>query len=285
MILVTGAGGKTGQAVVRALAVRNEQVRALVRREEQASDLRSLGAVDTVVQDLTDAAGMARAMEGVRSVYLVVPNVHPEEIRIGEIAIAAAQSAGARRVVYHSVLHPQTREMPHHWQKLNVEERLFESGLEFTVLQPAAYMQNVLSYWDEVVARGLYRVPYGEGARLSLVDLEEVAEVAAKVLTDSEYQDGIYELAGPEALSPAEIARVLSECLQRSIKAESFPVSEWVEQARADGLGDYPIEALTKMFFYYDQFGLRGSPQVLEWLLGRRPVTLGEVVERHAQRL
>jgi nucleoside-diphosphate-sugar epimerase len=144
-------------------------------------------------------------------------------------------------------------------------------------------MQNVLSHWNEMVSDGVYRVPYGVDAPLSLVDLEDVAEVAAKVLTSSGHQGAIYELAGPEALSPAEIARVLSECLQRPVDAESFPVSEWVEQARADGLGDYPIEALTKMFRYYDQFGLRGNPQVLEWLLGRRPVTLGEAVERHAQ--
>lgn len=283
MILVTGAGGKTGRAVVRALAARNERVRALLRRQEQASDLKSLGTVEGVVEDLLDAVGMVRAMEGVHAVYLIAPNVHPEETRIGETVIAAARTAGVKRFVYHSVLHPQTREMPHHWQKLTLEEKLFESGLEYTILQPAAYMQNVLSHWNEMVSDGVYRVPYGVDAPLSLVDLEDVAEVAAKVLTSSGHQGAIYELAGPEALSPAEIARVLSECLQRPVDAESFPVSEWVEQARADGLGDYPIEALTKMFRYYDQFGLRGNPQVLEWLLGRRPVTLGEAVERHAQ--
>lgn len=283
MILVTGAGGKTGHAVVRALTARSESVRAQVRRQDQTADLQSLGATQIVAEDLLDPAGMAVAMEGMHAVYLIVPNVHSEEARIGEIAIEAAQTAEVGRFVYHSVLHPQTREMPHHWQKLAVEEKLLESGLDFTILQPAAYMQNVLAYWDTVVSEGMYRVPYGAGAALSLVDLEDVAEVAAKVLTNPEHGGAIYELAGPEALSPAEIALGLSECLGRPVEAASIPVAEWAEQARAAGIGDYPVEALTKMFRYYDRYGLQGNPKVLEWLLGRRSSTFGEVVKRNAQ--
>jgi uncharacterized protein YbjT (DUF2867 family) len=181
MILVTGAGGKTGHAVVRELAGRNQRVRALVRRPGQALDLRSLGATEIVVQDLLSAAGMERVVESVHAIYLIAPNMHPEELRIGEIAFTAARTAGVERIVYHSVLHPQTREMPHHWQKLAVEEKLFESGLGFTVLQPGAYMQNVLSYWGTIISEGVYRVPYGEGAALSLVDIEDVDDVNAKM--------------------------------------------------------------------------------------------------------
>lgn len=282
MILVTGAGGKTGQAIVRVLSARDERVRALVRRRELVPELHRLGAVDVVVGDLLDLAGMARAMEGVRVVYLIAPNVHPEETRIGEIAIAAAKSAGLERFVYHSVLHPQTRAMPHHWQKLAVEEQLFESGLNFTILQPAAYMQNLLPYWDTLVADGRYWVPYREDAALSLVDLDDVAEVAARVLTNSRHSGAIYELAGPEALTPADIAKVLTERLGRTAKAASLPVSEWVEQARTAGLGEYAIDALAKMFRYYDRFGLQGNPNVLESLLGRAPTTLSEFVDRVA---
>lgn len=280
MILVTGAGGKTGRSVVRALIGREEPVRALVRRQEQAVDLQDLGASDAVVSQLQDAAAMARAMDSVGAVYLVAPNVHPDETQIGEIAIAAAKSAGVDRFVYHSVLHPQTREMPHHWQKLSVEEKLFESGLDFTILQPAAYMQNLLPFWNRVVSENVYRVPYGEGGALSLVDLEDVAEVAAKVLTDPGHGGAVYELAGPEPLSPGEIARVLSESLEREVRAESFSVEAWTEQARAGGMSDYSVDALGRMFRYYDQFGLRGNPRVLEWLLERSPTTLNEFVDR-----
>jgi NAD(P)H dehydrogenase (quinone) len=280
MILTTGAGGKTGQAVIRALVARQERVRALARRPDQAAVLQDSGVTDVVIEDLLDEVGMVRAMAGVQAVYLIAPNVHPEEGRIGEIAIDAARTAGVQRMVYHSVLHPQTRAMPHHWQKLAVEERLFESGLDFTILQPAAYMQNLLPYWDMPVADGRYRVPYGEGAALSLVDLEDVAEVAAQVLTTSQHSGAIYELAGPEALTPAGIAKVLSEVMGRRIEAESYSIPQWIDQAHTAGLGEYAIEALVKMFRYYDGYGLQGNPNILEWLLGRPPTRLRAFVER-----
>lgn len=283
MILVTGAGGKTGRAVVRALVARGETVRALVRQHGQAEDLRRLGAGDVATSDILSATGLVRAMEGARAVYLIAPNTHPEETRIGEVALAAARSAGVERLVYHSVLHPQTRQMPHHWQKLAVEEQLFESGLDFTVLQPAPYMQNVLAYWDTIAAEGEYVVPYGEAAALSLVDLRDVAEVAARVLTGNAHNGAIYELAGPEALSPAQIAHRLGETLDRPVRAETQPIPEWVDQARGRGLEEYAVSALSKMFDYYDRHGLRGNPRVLTWLLGRQPTTFREFADRAAR--
>ena len=158
MILVTGAAGKTGQAVLRALESKGVPVRALVRREEQVAAIQALSANDVAIGDLTSAEALGRTLDGVQTIYLIVPNMHPEEARIGEIAIQAARESGTERIVYHSVLHPQTREMPHHWQKLAVEEQLFASGLDFTILQPAAYMQNLLPYWNEIIGEGVYRV-------------------------------------------------------------------------------------------------------------------------------
>lgn len=280
MILVTGAGGKTGQAVTRALLKRGEPVRALVKTEEQVEDLRGLGKIDFAVEDLLDSTGMEQTMEGIRGIYLIAPNVHPEEGRIGEVAIAAARKARVERFVYHSVLHPQTRQMPHHWQKLGVEEMLLESGLSFTILQPAAYMQNLLPLWDTVINEGVYRVPYGGGGVLSLVDLEDVAEVAARMLTDPGHEGAVYELAGPEPLSPEEIAQVLSGSLELEVRAESISLESWTEQARAAGMSDYSVEALVRMFRYYDRSGLRGNPRVLQWLLERSPTNLSEFVDR-----
>ena len=181
------------------------------------------------------------------------------------------------------VLHPQTREMPHHWQKLAVEEKLLESGLHFCILQPSAYMQNIAAYWEEIVGEGRYTVPYGEGGALSLVDLEDVAEAAAIVLTDSNHDGATYELAGPDALSPVAIADLLSERLGRAVTAAEVAVDDWERQMRSRGASEYAIDALSRMFRYYDRHGLRGSSRVLEWLLGRPPGTLGEFLARIAE--
>lgn len=280
MILVTGAAGKTGQAVLTTLATRGEAVRALVHRQDQVDPAKQLGAQEAIVADLLDPAEMRVAMGGIRAVYLIVSNMHPEETRVGEIAIAAAKDAGVERIVYHSVLHPQTREMPHHWQKLTVEELLFGSGLGFTILQPAAYMQNVLPYWKEILEDGVYRVPYGESGALSLVDLEDVAQVSARVLIGEEHSGAIYELAGPEALTPRQIAAVLSKRLKKSVRSEMVPLETWMEGARAGGLVGYPLDSLTKMFGYYDRHGLIGNPKVLEMLLGRQSTTFDRFIER-----
>src|SRR5512146_3596407 len=119
--------------------------------------------------------------------------MHPDETAIAAALLAACRAAGIERFIYHSVLHPQVEAIPHHWNKMRVEEMLFTSGLNFTILQPAAYIQNVLGYWAKITQERLYAVPYPIQTRLSLVDLEDVARVAGRVLTEPGHQNAIYE--------------------------------------------------------------------------------------------
>ena len=120
-IVVTGAAGKTGRAVIRALVARGRTVRALVRRPEQGRAIEDLGARDIVAGDMRDEGTLTQAMQGVQAIYHICPNVSPDEVAIGQAAIVAARTAGVEHFVYHSVLHPQTEAMPHHWLKLRVE--------------------------------------------------------------------------------------------------------------------------------------------------------------------
>jgi uncharacterized protein YbjT (DUF2867 family) len=280
MILVTGAAGKTGQALIRVLVSKNQAVRAFVRRPEQGAAVKAGGVSEVVVGDMADEGAYRRATEGVNALYHICPNMHPAEIEMGQIAIAAAQTAGVTRFVYHSVLHPQTEKMPHHWRKLRVEELLFEAGLNFTILQPAAYMQNILVSWTDIVTQGVYRVPYPVETRLGMVDIGDVAEVAATVLTEAGHSGAIYELAGPEVLTQTEVAQILSEGLRLPVVAEQIPLESWAAGAKAAGLGEYQVETLLKMFRYYENYGFWGSSQVLTWLLGRPPTGFREFVER-----
>lgn len=274
LILVTGAAGKTGRAVIKSLVRCGLPVRAFVRGEHQLETVKSLGARETVSGDLESPDDYLKALAGVQAVYHICPNVHPREKDIGLVAIEAARKANVSRFVYHSVLHPQTEKMPHHWQKLRVEEMLFESGLNFTILQPAVYMQNILGSRESMVKEGVYRVPYPVDTRLSLVDLEDVAESAATVLKDPGHDRAIYELAGQEAPTQAEIASAIAGATGCQVRAEQVSVDSWRRQARASGLGEYQIETLIKMFHYYARYGLRGNSNLLAWLLGRPPTTL-----------
>ena len=280
MILVTGAAGKTGQAVIKALVARRQPVRALVRRDEQTQTVKSLGAEEAIVGDMRDATALKRAAQGVHAIYHICPNVSPEEIQIGKTAIAAAREAGVERFVFHSVMHPQTEAMTHHWNKLRVEEALFESGLAYTILQPSSYMQNVLGGWKAIVERGVYTAPYTVEARMSMVDLEDVAQAAAVVLTETGHLGATYELAGPEVLTQMQIAEILSKHLKRPVRAEQITIEAWTLQARASGMGEYQIETLVKMFRYYDRNGFWGNPHTLSQLLGRTPTKFDTFVER-----
>ena len=283
MILITGAAGKTGSAILRALVAKGQTVRALVRDAGQAKRLKGWGIEETIAGDMRDVETLKKAARGTRAIYHICPNLSKAEISIGQEIIAAASASGVEHLVYHSVLHPQIEAMPHHWLKMKVEAALFESGVPFTILQPAAYMQNVLAGWQEIVGQGVYRVPYPVETRLGMVDLEDVAEAAAQVLTTSGHEGAIYELAGPEVLTQNEVAALLSSLLGRPVRAEQLSLEDWTRRARGAGLGDYQIDALLKMFVYYDLYGFWGNPRVLTDLLGHAPTDFEAFLQRTIQ--
>ncbi|MCA9970625.1 MAG: NmrA family NAD(P)-binding protein [Anaerolineales bacterium] len=271
-IVISGAGGKTGQAVRRALAARGADVRPFLHHPTPDPN--------AIVGDMTRAADWARALDGAAAVLHICPNMHPAEVEIGRLALAAARAAGVRHFVYHSVLHPQTEAMPHHWQKLRVEELLLASGLPFTILQPTAYMQNIRAGWAAIRQEGRYVVPYPPGSRISLVDVHDVAAAAARVLTEPGHEGATYELAGTPPLAQSEVAAVLADVLGRPVAAEALPLDAWQQTAVAAGLSAYAVDTLRRMFVYYARHGLAGSPNVLRWLLGREPTTLAACVAR-----
>lgn len=280
MILLTGATGKTGRAILKSLLLRGIPARVLVRSASQAGEFPRSEHLQVAVGDLRDRASLSAAIEGVESIYYICPNMTPDELEIGRTLLELSKEKKVQRFVYHSVLHPQVEAMPHHWQKMRMEELLFTSGLDFTILQPCAYMQNVLQYWNAIVNEGIYSVPYASSAHISIVDLEDVAEVAASVLAQPSHNGAIYELAGPQPLSQTEVAEVLTECLGRPVTAQYLDRDRWSANALKSGMNDYQRTTLVKMFEYYDKFGLVGNPTVLEALLHHPAATFSDFVKR-----
>src|SRR5450755_3253114 len=227
MILVTGAGGKTGKAVIKALVARGATVRAFVRSPAHEATLNAIGVAEIVIGMMDDADSVARAVRGAEAIYHICPNVSPHEVAFAKTLVAAATQLAVPRLVYHSVLHPQIEAMPHHWAKLRVEEMLFSSTLDVTILQPTAYMQNSLAQWNLMTREGLYRVPYPVEARLSLVDLDDVAAAAALALLDAGHSGATYELVGTASLSQIEIAETFGRALNRTVLAEAESIESW----------------------------------------------------------
>ncbi|MHB0966260.1 MAG: SDR family oxidoreductase [Bellilinea sp.] len=281
MILITGAAGKTGLAILKAVLSAGEPVRVLVRRDFQAAELRELGAQEVVVGDMEEPALLQRAFDGVRAAYHICPNMNPDEVGIGQNAITAAREAGLEHFVYHSVLHPQVQEMAHHWNKLLVEGLLFKSGLNYTILQPASYMQNISGYWSKMLATGEYGIPYSVDARFSMVDLDDVAQAAARVLREgARHYRATYELCGAQLLSSIEIAEMAGQAIHRQVQAVTMNRDVWEQSARENGMNDYARTTLLKMFEYYDRYGFAGNATVLGNLLGRAPARFEEYLKR-----
>jgi uncharacterized protein YbjT (DUF2867 family) len=280
MILVSGAAGKTGLAVIRALANLGQPVRALVHRGDHIEKVASAGATEWTVGDMRRRMTLQQAVQDIHSIYHICPNVSPDEVAIGQAIIAAAQDAQVEHFVYHSVLHPQVEAMPHHWSKMRVEAMLHQSGLAYTILQPASYMQNILAQWPSIVAEGIYEIPYAAATRLGMVDLEDVAAAAGAVLTEGDHAGATYELAGPEALNQSDVADILGQRLGRSVRVVEISRDRWTDRARRLGLGAYQIDALVKMFAYYERFGFWGNPRVLTQLLGHPPTAFSGWVEK-----
>jgi uncharacterized protein YbjT (DUF2867 family) len=265
VIVVTAAGGSTGSAVVRALWSRGERVRALVGSSSPRPELTALSA-DVVATDLTDPAAVEQLLAGADALYLIWPNFDPGETTGAVALLGAARRAGVPRVVYHSVLRPQARAMPHHAAKDRVEEALDASGLTWRVLQPCAYADNLHGQFADVAATGVFRSPWGLTRAQSLVDLRDVADAAAVLLTADGLDGGTFEAVGPQPLTAPRIAELLGEWLGREVRAvDAAPEGPVPEE--------YAARCSRLMFDHYRAHGFTGSPRVLEALLGRPPRT------------
>ena len=219
-VAVLGGNGKTGRAVGAALASRGATVVPLGRAERPH---------------------LADTLAGCEAAYVIAPNLHPDEPAYVSEALAALTQAGVVRVVYHSVASPYAPAMPHHLGKARGEDLVRRSGLDWTILQPGAYLQNLdLS--------GPVEVPYSPDVRFGFLDLADLGRAAAVVLTEPGHVGATYELATRTAT-----VRELADEARVPVRQVPDPqVHPW----------------LSAMFAYYDRHGLPVGTRVLAALLG-----------------
>ncbi|KAH9991871.1 hypothetical protein BJV77DRAFT_470174 [Russula vinacea] len=186
---------------------------------------------------------------------------------MGKNVVDAACAMDIEKLVYCSVLHPYISRLPHHRSKLEVEEYIFESGLNYTILQPSHLMQNI---------------PVNN----ALENLSDFAAVAVAILRarPSAHARTRYELVGDLA-SYKDVAQLLSETLHIPINIErverDIAVQRQVHSGRVRDA--YGCEALARMILYYEEHGLTGSTNTLRWLLGRDPMSVKRYIEREAR--
>jgi uncharacterized protein YbjT (DUF2867 family) len=281
MILVTSAYGNQGKKLIPKLVRTGQRVRALRRTPDGEADLKALGAQEVVIGDASDPDTLRRAMSGIDSVYHIGPSAHPKERDMGFAVIDAALREGVRHLVFSSVLHAIVSDLVQHEIKRDIEERLVGSAINFTILQPSDYMQ-VLRY-KTAFETGEFVLAWNVNRRQSVVDVADIAEVAAKVLTEGEPHYGAtYELSAPGCFTAYDIAAIIAKIAGKEIAVKETSPEARMKDHFGGGLRDESAEHGLRVYRalrqWYSAHDFVGNPNVLAMLLGRTPTTLEEFI-------
>jgi len=217
-VLVTGATGNTGSGLVPALRSAGVDVRAFVRDEAKAQPLKEVGA-EIVVGDLDQPETIGPAVEGVDKIYLLTWN-GPTQLQQVQNFIEVAKRAGNPHIVRHSMWGSEKSRIIK--QGYEAEEAVKSSGLPWTLVKPTFYMQNTMMGAQTVASDGVIYWDMKDG-KLGMIDLRDIVDVAAAVLTGSGHEGKSYILTGPEAISFHDVAATFSEVLGKEVNYVSVP--------------------------------------------------------------
>ncbi|GAB2650644.1 NAD(P)H-binding protein [Nocardia goodfellowii] len=278
MILVTGATGTIGSAVVRQLAEREVKVRAVTR---DPARLQAPAGVEVVRGDYTDGASMAAAMAGAEAAFLVSV-LGPDDADTDRALIDIARDAGVRRIVKLSAIGTGEPGLGVYskWH-LPGENAVRDSGLEWTILRPSTFASNTLS-WAEAVRSG-QPVPNLSGTGTQgVIDPRDIAAVAVEALVSSAHSGRLYTLTGPELLSGPDQAAILAEVLGHPVEVADVPHSVAAEHMRAAGMTPQYVEGALAGQAYVRAGGNAVLTDDVQNVLGRAPHTYAEWVAANA---
>jgi uncharacterized protein YbjT (DUF2867 family) len=283
MIVIIGASGAAGTPAIAELVKRGAAIRALTSNEKSAAKLKARGVAETIIGDFRKPADVARVIEGAERVMLIPPAMVPDQTEIGLGVVAAAKAAKISHFVFLSCVHPQIRVLVHHWQKLAIEEAVVEAGMDYTILQPSMYMQNLVQVWHHVVKEGVVRWPWNPDQTFNFIDTRDLGEVIAISLTTDRLRNGSFELFSGDKLTMHRTAQILGEEMGRPIRAEKLS-AEAFRQEKSTVLSPWRIENMLNTSKHYDEHGLGGgNPLVATAILGRAPHDYRSFVRHYLQ--
>jgi uncharacterized protein YbjT (DUF2867 family) len=279
-ILVTGATGNVGAEVIRYLADRGAAANtvAAVTTPERHIDLPD-GARSRVFR-FDDSTTFPAAFAGIDRLFLIRPPQIADVEQYLVPVIAYARTAGVRHIVFLSLLGVENNKVVPHYK---VEQHLLAAGVPYTFLRPGFYMQNLsTTHRQEILEDDEICVPVGN-ARTSFIDVRDIGAVAARVLTEEGHENTAYSLTGPEALTYAQVAEMLSEVLGRRIRYTRPSSLRFYIRARRRGT---PRKFALVMVALYTATRFGSGARVtdeVDRLLGRPPLSMRRFVEDYAE--
>jgi len=279
MILVTGASGTVGKAVLQEVAKSGAKHRAMYRSAEDAA--KALAGTETVVGDFARPQTLANALRNIESVFLVCSPI-PDLVQLEGNMIDASLAAGVKHIVLNSAMGAgdYAKSFPS-WHR-KVEDRLKSSGVSYTVLRPNSFHQNVLTYYaPSIRAQGVFYGSVGN-ARTSFLDVRDIAAVAAKALSGGAHSGKTYELNGPQALTYSELAAKIANHAGRPVQYVDIPAEAQRKAMLEQGMPEWQVTALLDLQNYYFIGNGGNVDGVLQGLLGRAPIAMDQFLEEFA---
>ncbi|HET6740636.1 MAG TPA: NAD(P)H-binding protein [Kribbella sp.] len=278
MIIVTGATGRLGRAVVEGLAERvpADQLGVSVRKPDQAADLAARG-IRVRRGDFEAPGSLAAAFEGATQVLIVSGPADPAP---HQVAIDAAKAAGAERILYtsHQAASPDSQFLATRGHAAT-EQDLADSGVPFTVLRNGFYASTPAFLLRPALETGELVLP--EDGPFSWTAHQDLAEAAVVALTEPGRLDGITPaLTGPEALDYAEVAAIASKLLGRTITRVTVPDEEWKQAALDRGMPEFVVDLTLGIFAAARRAEFAVVDPALPKILGRPATPIGEVLAR-----
>jgi uncharacterized protein YbjT (DUF2867 family) len=275
MILVTGASGLSGSAVVREFSRRNVPLRALVRDLKRAGDLARLPGVEVVEGDMGEPHTLIRALDGVDRALMISTSL-PDMVQTQSRFIETCRVVGVTHVVKLSGKESGDGFNPAMFRFTRMHEQieryLETSGLAWTHLRPSQFMQTYLREAGSITGQGALFLPF-EGIRLAPIDVEDIAKIAVGVLLGDGHAGRSYDMTGPEALTMAEIAEHISQAIDAPVRFVPVTPQERRRRLLEAGLPSYLVDAMDEQtaerlrrpdspvyISTHERFGVRPTP-------------------------
>jgi uncharacterized protein YbjT (DUF2867 family) len=272
MILVTGASGNAGGAVLNGLLELGAEARAAVRpgSEEGLPD-----GIESAETDLNDSASVRQAAQGVTAAFLLSGYEGIDK------SLPALRESGVERVVLLSSSAAPTGNLDNAVARYHIlsERAVRDSGLSFTFLQPNSFMSNAYRWLPQLKDGNVVRGPFPEVA-ISTIHPDDLGAVAARALTTSDHEGEAYRLSGPEALRPAEQVAIVAKYAGRDLRFEGQSDAE----ARAEMEQAMPKPYVDAFFEFFSEGTVDETTvhPTVKQVTGREPRSFEEWAEAHA---
>jgi uncharacterized protein YbjT (DUF2867 family) len=281
IVLLTGATGTSGWALLRLLEAKGVAVQAMRRGERDVSRL-VLTAATPMAADFENADSLRAALSGVRSAYLVTPSsseTEAQQIRFAEAAAEACVGHLVKLSQFAADGSSPVRFLSYH---AAVERRIRDLGIGYTFLRPNLFFSGFLAFRKTIAEEGQFFAPIGD-ARVSAVDVRDIAAVAAAALTEPGHMGMTYTISGPAAITHHDVARAILGAIGRDVRFVDVPPEAFAAALRGVGVPPWQADGLVEDYAHYARGEVAEVTTTVRDLTGEGPRDIAGFARDHAR--